>query len=227
MPGIPDLKLAAAAHDVLSCGISRRVDVEGISYFLHGISPNPQMIIVGAVHIAQPLAAIGLLMGYRVRIVDPREAFATVQRFPNTELITLWPNKAFDRFALHSQTALVALSHSPRLDDSALMAALDSDAFYIGALGSKTTHATRLERLSNKGYSKEVLTRIHGPVGLAIGSKTPGEIALSIMAEITRVRRTGRQKGTETVHPSPDLSKSAPGLEIIRVGSACSIDYFD
>ena len=217
-------ELGTAVLDVLSCGISRRVEIEGRSYFLHGIFPDPQMIIVGAVHIAQPLAIMGLLAGYHVKIVDPREAFATAQRFPNTELIPLWPEKALERLKCHSQTALLALSHTPRLDDPALTAALDSDAFYIGALGSKKTHARRLERLGRKGYSLEALARIHGPVGLPIGSKTPAEIALSIMAEITQVRRGARPNERKVLRgPSSDLSGSISDIETIRVGSACEM----
>ena len=128
---------------------------------------------MGAVHIAQPLAAMGLLLGYDVKIVDPREAFNTHERFPRTERIVQWPDKAFDEVTLHAQTALVALSHAPRLDDPALMAALDSDAFYIGALGSKTTHASRLARLTGAGYSPEALARIHGPGGVGHREQDP------------------------------------------------------
>jgi xanthine dehydrogenase accessory factor len=219
-------ELGAAVLEVLSCGISRRVEFQGKSYFLHGVFPDPQMIIVGAVHIAQPLATMGLVSGYHVKIVDPREAFATAQRFPNTELIPLWPVKAFERLKCHSQTALLALSHTPRLDDPALTAALDSDAFYIGALGSKKTHAQRLARLGQEGYSHEALARIHGPVGLSIGSVTPAEIALSIMAEITQVRRGGRSNRRKALRaPSSDPSRSISGLETNRVGAACEMVF--
>ena len=219
-------ELSVATREVLARGVSKRIEVEGVPYFLHGIFPDPQMIIVGAVHIAQPMASLGLLAGYKVKIIDPREAFATVERFPNTELIALWPEKAMDRLELHSHTALVALSHTPRLDDPALMAALDSDAFYIGALGSKTTHGRRLERLMAAGYSPSSLERIHGPVGLRIGSKTPFEIALSIMAEITKVRRGIRkERNNEKLGDLSAAPKSVPALETIKTGSSCGLMF--
>ena len=217
-------ELSVAACEVLGCGVSKRIEVDGIPYFLHGIFPDPQMIIVGAVHIAQPLASLAFLAGYNVKIIDPREAFATVERFPSTELIALWPEKAMAGLEFHSQTALVALSHTPRLDDPALMAALDSDAFYIGALGSKTTHGRRLERLMAAGYPSSSLERIHGPVGLRIGSKTPFEIALSIMAEITKVRRGIRKRrDNENLVGLPTFQKPVSALEPMRTGSACGM----
>ena len=157
-------------------------------YFLHAFTPPQQLIIIGAVHIAQTLAAIARLTDFHVLIIDPRTAFATAERFPDTELIQEWPEKAFSNIILHENAAVVALSHSPRLDDPALIRALKSPAFYIGALGGKKTHGDRLERLKKQGFSDEQLGRIHGPVGLEIGGKTPAEIAVSIIAEIACVR---------------------------------------
>ncbi|UCF93072.1 MAG: XdhC family protein [Desulfobacterales bacterium] len=183
----PELRTAVAR--VHATGDSTLLTTDGQNFFLHGFAPAPQLIIIGAVHIAQPLASMARLTGYRVVIIDPRTAFATVERFPDTEVISRWPAKAFDAIRLHANTAVVALSHSPQLDDPALTRALQSPAFYIGALGGKKTQADRLERLKRAGFSDEQLQRIHGPVGLTIGSTTPAEIAVSIMAEITSVRR--------------------------------------
>jgi xanthine dehydrogenase accessory factor len=181
-------QLQAAIAQVNASGDSLLLTVDGEAFFIHGFTPNPQLIIFGAVHIAQPLARIARLVGFDVLIIDPRLAFATTERFPETRLITLRPEKVFDQLALHPNTAVVALSHSPMIDDPALIHALKSDVFYIGALGSKKTHSRRLERLKNAGLSDKQLQRIHAPVGLSIGSKTPAEIALAIMAQIVNVR---------------------------------------
>lgn len=190
MAGRPDA-LRKAVDRVISTGKSTRWITGDQRYFLQGFAPEFQLIIIGAVHIAQPLTQMARLAGYNTRIVDPRKAFATKERFPDTVLVPHWPEKALDQISLHSNTAVVVLSHSPRLDDPALVHALRSEAFYIGALGSRKTHAARLERLKKKGFPGLELKRIRSPIGIPIGSATPAEIALSILAEVTRVKRTG------------------------------------
>ena len=140
-------------------------------------------------HIAQPVASMGRLAGYDVTIIDPREAFASPARFPDTRVICEWPDEAMTALAPDARTAIVTLTHDPKLDDPALIVALNSPAFYIGSLGSKKTHAARLERLTAQGFDVQSLSRIHGPIGLNIGGKSPAEIAISIMAEITSVLR--------------------------------------
>ncbi|SRR5579885_335349 len=175
----------------LQVGKSALVDEEGHSYFLELHVPAPSMMIVGAVHISQMLAPMARMLGYPVTIIDPRSAFATATRFPDISVVTEWPDQALPKIGLDRWTALVTLTHDPKIDDPALAAALKAGCFYIGALGSKNTHAKRLERLSALGLPAEALARIHAPIGLKIGAATPGEIAVSILAEITQRRRQG------------------------------------
>lgn len=169
-----------------------RDDRSGISadstHFTHVHNPPLRMIIVGAVHISQLLAPMAALSGYAVSIIDPRASFATQDRFPGVELIDDWPDEAMEAVKPDSRTAIVTLTHDPKLDDPALHVALKSDAFYIACLGSKRTHARRLERLREEGFADEDFQRIHGPAGLAIGAVSPAEIAISIMAEMTAVK---------------------------------------
>jgi xanthine dehydrogenase accessory factor len=149
------------------------------------------LIVVGAVHIAQSLAPIARHAGYAVTIVDPRATFATAARFPETALVVDWPDKALPALRPDVRTAIVSLTHQARMDDAGLSAGLRSDAFYLGALGSRRTHAQRCERLRAAGFQSDALERIHGPIGLPIGALTPGEIAIAVMAEITAtLRRT-------------------------------------
>jgi xanthine dehydrogenase accessory factor len=155
--------------------------------FIHAFRPTPRLIIVGAVHIAQKLAPLARLADFAVHVVDPRAAFARAERFPDVELVNAWPDKAVAALTPDSATAVVTLTHDPKLDDPALAVALGSPAFYIGALGSRKTHAARLERLKAEGFAEADLARIHAPVGLTIGAISPGEIAVSIMAEIVAV----------------------------------------
>ena len=155
--------------------------------FVHVFNPPLRMIVVGAVHIAQALVPMAALAGYEVIVVDPRRAFATDARFPNTAVMTEWPDIAMKRLRPNRRTAVVTLTHDPKLDDPALQEALASDAFYIASLGSRKTHAARLKRLKEAGFNDDVLMRIHGPAGLPIGAKSPAEIALSIMAQATQV----------------------------------------
>ena len=160
--------------------------------FVEVFNPPLRLIVVGAVHIGQPLARIAALAGYGVTVVDPRSAFATGERFPGVTLSTDWPDEILPQLKPDRRTAIVTLTHDPKIDDPALSAALKSQAFYIGALGSKKTHAARSHRLQKAGFSEAEIARIHGPVGLAIGALTPAEIAVSILAEITQTLRADR-----------------------------------
>jgi xanthine dehydrogenase accessory factor len=147
--------------------------------------PAPQLVITGAVHISQVLAPIGKLLGYDVTIVDPRTAFASIERFPDVKVIAEWPDKALPPLNIDRYTAFVALTHDPKIDDPALSHALSRECFYIGALGSRKTHARRVERLKQQGLTEADISRIHAPIGLDIGAVSPAEIAVSIMAQIT------------------------------------------
>jgi xanthine dehydrogenase accessory factor len=147
--------------------------------------PPPRLVVTGAVHISQALAPVARLVGYDVTIVDPRTAFASPQRFPDVTLIPQWPEEALPPLGVDRYTAFAALTHDPKIDDPALLHALSRDCFYIGALGSKKTHARRLERLKAQGVTEAALSRIHAPIGLAIGAVSPPEIAIAIMAQIT------------------------------------------
>jgi xanthine dehydrogenase accessory factor len=179
---ISPLGLAAAA--AARSGAGCRTEIAGRQYFLAVFHPPVDLVVVGAVHIAQALAGMAAQLGFRLRLIDPRASFATAERFPGLPLDHAWPDEALARAPLGPRSALIALSHDPKIDDPALVAALASPAFYIGALGSKKTQAARLARLQAAGIAQEALARIHGPVGLAIGAKSPEEIALSILAGI-------------------------------------------
>jgi xanthine dehydrogenase accessory factor len=157
--------------------------------FIEVFNPRLRMLIVGAVHIAQPLARMAALTGYLVTIIDPRSAFASAERFPDVSLDDAWPDDAMKQLKPDRRTAVVTLTHDPKLDDPALAEALRSDAFYIGALGSRKTHARRCERLRELGFADAEMARIHGPVGLKIGAVSPAEIAISVMAEVTQILR--------------------------------------
>lgn len=161
------------------------IDTKDGPVFLHVFNSPLQLILVGAVHIAQPLSAIATISGYNVTIIDPRLAFISSERFPNVSLRTEWPDEALEIIKPDNRTAIVTLTHDPKLDDPALKVAMKSPAFYIGALGSKKTHATRKQRMTEDGISEANVKRIHGPVGLNIFAKSPSEIAVSILAEIT------------------------------------------
>ncbi|MFZ3360050.1 MAG: XdhC family protein [Xanthobacteraceae bacterium] len=153
--------------------------------FLTVYVPAPQLVITGAVHISQALAPIGKILGYDVTIVDPRTAFASPERFPDVKVIAEWPDTALAPLNVDRYTAFVALTHDPKIDDPALLHALARDCFYIGALGSRKTHARRIERLKAAGVSDAAAARIHAPIGLDIGAVSPAEIAVAIMAQIT------------------------------------------
>lgn len=164
---------------------------ESERYFVTIHNPPLRLLIVGAVHIAQALAPMSRMVGFDPILIDPREAFGSSARFPGETVVNDWPDEGVRAFELDSRTAVVLLTHDPKLDDPALIEALRSDVFYIGALGSTLTQAKRRERMRDAGFSKADIARIHGPVGLDIGASNPSEIALSIMAEMTRVLRTG------------------------------------
>ena len=149
--------------------------------------PSPRLVITGAVHISQALAPMGHLLGYDVTIVDPRTAFASIERFPDVKVIAEWPDVALPPLGIDHYTAFVALTHDPKIDDPGLAIALKSDCFYIGALGSRKTHARRVERLKQeRGFTDNDIGRIHSPIGLDIGAVSPAEIAVAIMGEITQ-----------------------------------------
>ncbi len=162
--------------------------------FVQVFNPPKRMIVVGAVHISQVLAPMAALAGYDVTIVDPRGAFATAERFPGVTLNDAWPGEALEALVPDTRTAIVTLTHDPKLDDPALHVALRSPAFYIGCLGSRKTHAARLARLDEAGFDAAALARIHGPVGLNIGAKSPAEIAVAILGQVTEVLHRGRAK---------------------------------
>jgi xanthine dehydrogenase accessory factor len=183
-----DAAIVSAARRAMDIGKSETVDIGGAKIFLNVYVPPPRLIIVGAVHIAQSLAPMAAMLEFDVTVVDPRGAWATTQRFPGVKVIKDWADEAFQAMGLDVSTAVVTLTHDPKLDDPALESALKSDVFYIGALGSKRTHAKRKERLAEVGITDEMFARIHGPVGLNIGAKSPAEIAVSILGQIIEVR---------------------------------------
>ncbi len=152
-------------------------------------NPPLRLIVVGAVHIAQALVPMARIAGYDPAIIDPREAFATDARFPGETILTDWPDEAVAQLGLDTRTALVLLTHDPKLDDPALEAALKADVFYIGALGSIRTHAKRVERMTRSGFSEAEIAQIHGPIGIDIGAASPSEIAVAILAQMTAVLR--------------------------------------
>ncbi|MHA1109259.1 MAG: XdhC family protein, partial [Alphaproteobacteria bacterium] len=153
--------------------------------FLHVCNPSLRFIIVGAVHIAQPLARMAALADYDVTVVDPRGSFATDDRFPGVTLKSDWPDEAMTEICPDRRTAIVTLTHDPKLDDPALSVAIRSEAFYIGSLGSRKTHAARVGRLKEDGFTDDEIGRIHGPVGLDLGGRSPAEVAVSILAQVT------------------------------------------
>lgn len=186
---IDGIEIGAAVRDAVRADRSTTVDTPAGPVFLNVFNPPLRLIVVGAVHIAQALAPTASGAGYDVTIVDPRGAFAAHDRFAGVRLVDDWPDDFLDREPADARTAVVTLTHDPKLDDAALDRALASPAFYIGSLGSRKTHAARLERLSARGFDDAALARIHGPIGLAIGARSPAEIAIAVLAQITQVLR--------------------------------------
>ncbi|MBT7544664.1 MAG: XdhC family protein [Kordiimonadaceae bacterium] len=165
------------------------------NFFTHEYKPALKMIVVGAVHISQGLVSMAKTLDIDVILVDPRTAYASEERFPDIDFITSWPDEALKKIGINASTAIVTLSHDPKLDDSALEIAVRSEAFYIAALGSLKTQKERKKRLKEKGFSEDEIARIHGPAGLDIGALEPAEIALSILSELVATRRAENIKG--------------------------------
>ncbi len=186
--------LAELVEKQLRTGKSGMVEAEGASYFLTVQAPHPRIVVTGAVHISQAMAPMAKELDLDLVIIDPRTAFATPERFPGVALLPEWPEEVLPQVGLDGYTAFVALTHDPKIDDPALTAALRSDCFYIGALGSRKTHGKRLERLAAAGFGEEATRRIHAPIGLDIGAVSPAEIALAILAEIVSSLRGPRRK---------------------------------
>jgi xanthine dehydrogenase accessory factor len=188
-------QILAAAREAALRDRSEIIEGPEEKQFVQVFNPPVRVILVGAVHIAQSLAPAAALVGYDVLVVDPRRAFASEERFPEVSLSTEWPDEAMSRVGLDRRTAVVTLTHDPKLDDPALVAALRSETFYIAALGSRKSHAARLDRLRALGFSDADLGRIHGPAGFSIGAVSPGEIAVSILAELVQCLRRAPSTG--------------------------------
>ena len=188
LPGIGSPALADAAEAALAAGQPQVTDTEHGSVFCDVILPSESLVIVGGVHIAQTLCGLAARVGYRPVICDPRPVFASPERFPGVEIVNEWPEEGFRRIGLDASTAVATLTHDPKLDDPALALALESAAFYVGALGSRKTHARRLGRLQERGVPEEALARIAAPIGLPIGARTPDQIALAVMAQVVAAR---------------------------------------
>ena len=181
-----DIGLRSAVEDAIRDDKSGTVASAGGDMFVEVFNPPLRLLIVGAVHIAQPLARMASVAGYDVTVIDPRGSFATDDRFPGVTLVNEWPDDAMPPLDPDRRTAVVTLTHDPKIDDPALAAVLRSDAFYIGALGSRKTHAARVDRLTDSGFTEGEIGRIHGPVGLSLGAVSPAEIAVSILAQVTQ-----------------------------------------
>lgn len=184
-------ELAAVLDTAFRFDKSQVVTQDDQEYFLDIHNPPLKMVIVGAVHIAQALIPMAQATGYDITIIDPRGAFATQERFPGVTLLPEWPDEVLEDVGLDARTAMIALTHDPKIDDPALAMALKSEVFYIGALGSKRTHASRLERLNQHSFDAQTLERIQGPIGLDIGAKGQSEIAVAIMAQVVQHLRLG------------------------------------
>lgn len=183
-------ELGDAIARAFRTGNSGSIEAEGRTFFLNAHLPRPRLVVIGAVHISQALAPMASIAGYPVEIIDPRTAFATPERFPNVALHAEWPEDVLKLRPLDSYTALAAVTHDPKIDDFALKAALDAGCFYIGALGSRKTHAKRVERLLALGASTDQLARIHAPIGLDIGAASPAEIAVAVLAQVVQAFRS-------------------------------------
>jgi xanthine dehydrogenase accessory factor len=176
--------LHEAIDNALRSGKSGLVEHEGASYFLTVQVPPVRLVVIGAVHISQALAPMAKLAGFDMTIIDPRTAFATPERFPDVPVIAEWPETVLPPMQIDRYTAIACLTHDPKIDDPALEEALRAECFYVGALGSRKTHAKRLERLTEKGFTADDFARIKAPIGLDIGAVTPSEIAVSVLGEI-------------------------------------------
>lgn len=195
----------------LRAGKSGAVEYDGRRFFIDVQTPPARLIVIGAVHVTQALAPMAQLAGFDVVVVDPRTAFAATARFPNARLLTQWPDAALSAIGLDAFTAVATLTHDPKIDDPALRLALESECFYIGALGSAKTHARRVERLVESGVKAEALARLHAPIGLDIGAASPAEIAVSVLGEMILAMRKSHREETKRERFSAPNRVSAPG----------------
>jgi xanthine dehydrogenase accessory factor len=185
--------LEAELRKQLRMGKSAMIEADGKRLFVNVYAPVARMVIMGAVHISQALAPMARSLGYDVTVVDPRTAFASPERFPDVRVVAEWPDVALPPLNVDHYTAFVAVTHDPKIDDPALLHAFERDCFYIGALGSRKTHAKRAERLKAQGATDEDIAKIHAPIGLPIGAISPGEVAVAIMAQITAQLRLPKE----------------------------------
>jgi xanthine dehydrogenase accessory factor len=190
LPGDP---LEAELRKQLRMGKSAMIEVGGKKLFVNVYAPVARMVIIGAVHISQALAPMARSLGYDVTVVDPRTAFASPERFPDVRVVAEWPDVALPPLNVDPYTAFVAVTHDPKIDDPALLHAFERDCFYIGALGSRKTHAKRVDRLKAQGATDDDIAKIHAPIGLPIGAISPGEVAVAIMAQITAQLRLPKE----------------------------------
>jgi xanthine dehydrogenase accessory factor len=186
-------ELGEAVEKAFRTGKSGAVEAEGQRFFLNVHVPSPRMVIIGAVHISQALAPMATMAGFDVKVIDPRTAFATPERFENVDLVADWPEDALKDRPIDAFTALVAVTHDPKIDDWPLTAALKTGAFYVGALGSRKTHGRRMERLTEAGLGEAEIGRIAAPIGLDIGAQSPEEIAVAILAQVISALRKPSQ----------------------------------
>lgn len=182
--------LGEAVRKAFRTGVSSSVEADGQPYFLNVSLPRPRLVVIGAVHISQALAPMAKIAGFDMEIIDPRTAFATPERFPDVPLFGEWPEDMLRTRPLDGYSAVAALTHDPKIDDFALKAALDAGCFYVGALGSRKTHAKRVERLTALGASAEAVGSIHAPIGLDIGAASPPEIAVAVLAQVILALRS-------------------------------------
>lgn len=201
----PAGRLGEAAQAALRLDRAQQLELDGKHWFVMPFNPALRLIVVGAVHIAQPLTRMAQELGFDSIVVDPRSAFSTQERFPGVALRCGWPDAELEALELDARCAVVTLTHDPKLDDPALKAALASPAFYVGALGSRKTQSARLRRLRAAGFGEDSLERIHGPVGLPLGGRAPAEIAVSILAQVVHVLRHARPEPTMKADPSDAL----------------------
>jgi xanthine dehydrogenase accessory factor len=188
--------LGDAVRQAFLSGKSSVAEIEGRSFFLNVHVPPPRLVVIGAVHISQALAPMARIAGYDMEIIDPRTAFATPERFPDIKLFAEWPQDILEKRPLDPYTAVAVVTHDPKIDDQALERALKAGCFYVGALGSRKTHAKRVERLTALGFSQDEIALVHSPIGLDIGAASPAEIAVAVMAEVIKAFRA---RGLQTV----------------------------
>lgn len=196
---VVDTAMASAVARAFRTGVSTSLDVDGAYYFINVHLPEPRLVVIGAVHISQAMTMMAKAAGFAMEIIDPRTAFASPERFPDIEVIAEWPEDALKARPLDAYTALAALTHDPKIDDFALKAALDAGCYYVGALGSRKSHAKRVERLMAMGVSEAVIERINAPIGMDIGASNPAEIAVAILAQVIESLRSRGVKTEATL----------------------------